>query len=77
MKKKKQTINEQIKHNFSYEKRRTIEKLRIYNERMNQEIISYSITADYCNCSKNKVLSSLYNIDFPCIHRLNLGVSFS
>ncbi len=73
---KNQTINEHNKHNFCYEKRKTIEKLKNYNERMNQEIIFYSTTADYCNCSQNKVLSSLYNIDFPCIHRLHLGVNF-
>lgn len=46
---------------------------RIKNTRILYEILHYESIIDECQCSENKILSALYNIDIMCYHRIHLG----
>ena len=43
---------------------------------MNNMIVFYDSKVEECNCGNNKLLSSIYKTDIPCIHRLKLGATF-
>ena len=43
---------------------------------LRRQILFYQTTIDNCQCGDNKIESSLYRIDIPCVHRIKLGAKF-
>ncbi len=73
---KNNSINELIKHNYSYEKKQTVGNAIRNEERMGKEVQFYQTKANYCLCEQNQLLSSILNIDFPYVHRIFIGEEF-
>ena len=44
---------------------------------LKRQIKFYESTKKTCLCGQNKIESSLYGIDIPCVHRIFLGEQFS
>lgn len=74
--KKTNSINDLIKHNYNYEKRQTTADALRNKDRMEAELRFYQTTENNCSCGQNKLLSSILNIDFPCVHRVFNGEDF-
>ena len=71
------TVNDRIKHNYSYLKSKTLRKLKTTRPQEMRRMISYyETTCEKCNCSENKLESSIYSVDIPCSHRLFMGTQF-
>ena len=43
---------------------------------MKAMILFYETAINHCLCGENKLESSIYQIDIPCIHRIALGAVF-
>lgn len=62
-------VQDSIKHNYVHEKKQTIaHAMKIGEQRMKSQITFYRTIINHCNCSGNKLISNIYNIDFPCCH---------
>ena len=75
--KKSQTFEKCMKANYS--RAQAVTKAYASNisaTRMQDEQQHYQTTVHKCNCSENKLLSSMLSIDVPCAHRLQLGAIF-
>ena len=73
---KTHTTQDHIKHNYLFEKRQTIAHSLRISLRIEDEIVKYKTSPGSCNCSWNKLLSSIYGVDIPCCHRIYQGESF-
>ncbi len=70
-------IQDHISHNYLCEKKKTIDHaIHMREDRMKNEIMFYDTNLDKCNCSENKLLSAIYEIDLPCAHQCFLGSLF-
>ena len=71
-------FQKEIEHNFNYNKRKTFNHLNsiLLGDRIKQEIAFYKTTVNNCQCSENKLLSSNFNLDIPCCHRIFLGYEY-
>lgn len=70
-------IQDHISHNYMYEKKQTIDHaVNLGETRIKSEIQFYGTDINHCNCSGNKLLSEIYQIDFPCAHRFYIGSDF-
>ena len=74
---KYQKINLRVKHNYNYTKNATIKKMQNTNQaEMLKMITFYETTEGHCKCGENKLQSSNFKIDIPCMHRLAIGEQF-
>ena len=70
-------INNRIQHNLNSLKTRTLNKLKKLSMfDLLHQITFYETTVNKCNCGQNKLESSNYQLDIPCMHRLYLGAVF-
>ena len=75
--KKTQNLDTSICTNYNRAKYNSINYANITSEdKMQREIWFYHTTVDQCQCSENKLLSSMLGIDVPCCHRYKLGAKF-
>ena len=71
------TLNKKVAHNYSTIKRTTEKRSYVMHpEEMRRQQIYYSTKKDHCNCSENKLASSILSMDVPCSHRLRLWEQF-
>ena len=74
---KAQKIDNSIKSNYNRAKNFSINYATVTSdERMRAEMVHYNTTIDSCECSENKLLSAMMNIDIPCSHRYKMGKQF-
>lgn len=73
---KNNSINDLIHHNYVYEKKQTVGKGLRNFERIESEVKFYQTTEKHCLCGQNKLISSILDVDFPCIHRFYKGENF-
>ena len=77
METKYQNISQRIKHNYNYTKNSTMKMLQNTDLTEMQKMISFYQTENgHCTCGQNKLQSSNYKIDIPCVHRLAIGDQF-
>ena len=75
---KSQRVQECIKINYARAKRVTLTTLKQKSEaRIRDEIRFYHSSIDKCECGENHLISSIFDIDIPCSHRIFLGAKFS
>ena len=75
---KYQNINKSIINNYNYIKRKTNSNLKqkIDMNKIDSMCLFYETDESKCLCGENKLESSNYQIDIPCIHRLHKGAEF-
>lgn len=73
---KNKCINEQIRHNYNNEKKKTISHGFHLQERIKDEIQKYHSSINDCQCSGNRLISCILGVDVPCIHRIYHDASF-
>ena len=73
---KNKCINEQIRHNYKNEKKKTISHGFHLQERIKDEIQKYHSSINDCQCSGNRLISCILGLDVPCIHRIFNGAQF-
>ena len=73
---KNKCINEQIRHNYKNEKKKTISHGFHLQERIKDEIQKYHSSINDCQCSGNRLISCILGVDVPHIHRIYHDASF-
>lgn len=70
-------VNKRIAHNYYYLKNKTVKMMKSFDDACMQNMIAfYQTSINECACSNNKLASSNYRIDIPCVHRLRIGSQF-